>query len=967
MRTQTEQNERTLEEVAPGERGVILQVGNENGPVKRRLVDMGLTPGTEVTVRKVAPFGDPVELNLRGYELSLRKADAAQIRVATGAEGERRAQTRRRRIGMVQHIPDEETLRRMDADHAHEAAEHGGVPDYASHDTREMKLALVGNPNCGKTTLFNALTGSNQYVGNWPGVTVEKKEGRAQVEGKSVTVVDLPGIYSLSPYTLEEVVARNYLIGERPDAILNIIDGTNLERNLYLTTQLTELGIPVVIAVNMMDVVRKNGDQINVKELSRQLGCEIVEISALKGDGVMDAAEAAVKAAKGQTKTIPMHTFSGPVEHAIAHIEEAAVHTLPEEQQRWYAIKIFERDDKVLQKLSIPADVMQHIQQDIQAAEKELDDDAESIITNERYVYIAEIIKSCYKQKNKGQLSTSDKIDKVVTNRWLGLPIFAVVMFLVYWIAMVAVGAPATDWANDGLFGDGWHLLGIGSKEYNTVNDDYTAAIQAVDAFLGTEIDPEAEDFDAQALLAQMQSFQASSSTATVDVEDEETLAINTMTAYYDALPEGADKMDDVVQMTFVDAVKYLTENGFDAPDPADYGVWVPGIPVLVSNGLESAGAADWLSGLINDGIVAGVGAVLGFVPQMLVLFLMLAFLEACGYMARIAFVLDRVFRKFGLSGKSFIPMLIGVGCGVPGIMASRTIENERDRRMTVMTTTFIPCGAKVPFIAMIAGAIFGGSAWVSTSAYFIGMAAIIVSGIMLKKTKMFAGDPAPFVMELPAYHWPTLGNVLRSMWERGWSFIKKAGTIILLSTIFVWFTTYFGWVDGTFRMLDESEIQSSILAAIGGVIAWIFKPLGWGNWQAAVASITGLVAKENIVGTLGILYGGGDGTVYQNIGAAFTGISGFSFLVFNLLCAPCFAAIGAIKREMNNRKWTWFAIGYQCGFAYLISLMINQFGGLFTGSVNVIGLIFALAALALMVYMLVRPYKEATKLNATV
>lgn len=831
---------------------------------------------------------------------------------------------------------------------------------------KQIKIALAGNPNCGKTTLFNALTGSNQFVGNWPGVTVEKKEGKLK-KHDDVVIMDLPGIYSLSPYTLEEVVARNYLIEERPDAILNIIDGTNLERNLYLTTQLTELGIPVVIAVNMMDVVRKNGDQINVKELSRQLGCEIVEISALKGDGVMEAAEAAVKAAEGKTKTIPMHTFSGPVEHAIAHIEEAAVHTMPEEQQRWYAIKIFERDDKVLQKMNIPADVMQHIQQDIQAAEKELDDDAESIITNERYVYIAEIIKSCYKQKNKGQLSTSDKIDKVVTNRWLGLPIFAVVMFLVYWIAMVAVGAPATDWANDGVFGDGWHLLGIGSKEYNETNDEYTAAIQAVDAFLGTEIDPEAEDFDAQTLLSDMKSFQPGSSTATVDVEDEETLAINTMTAYYDTLPEGADKMDNVVQMTFVDAVKYLTENGFDAPDPADYGVWVPGIPVLVSNGLESAGAADWLSGLINDGIVAGVGAVLGFVPQMLVLFLMLAFLEACGYMARIAFVLDRVFRKFGLSGKSFIPMLIGVGCGVPGVMASRTIENERDRRMTVMTTTFIPCGAKVPFIAMIAGAIFGGSAWVSTSAYFIGMAAIIVSGIMLKKTKMFAGDPAPFVMELPAYHWPTLGNVLRSMWERGWSFIKKAGTIILLSTIFVWFTTYFGWVDGTFRMLDESEIQSSILAAIGGVIAWIFKPLGWGNWQAAVASITGLVAKENIVGTLGILYGGGDGTVYQNIGAAFTGISGFSFLVFNLLCAPCFAAIGAIKREMNNRKWTWFAIGYQCGFAYLVGLMINQFGGLFTGSVNVIGLIFALAALALMVYMLVRPYKEATRLNAKV
>ena len=831
---------------------------------------------------------------------------------------------------------------------------------------KQIKIALAGNPNCGKTTLFNALTGSNQFVGNWPGVTVEKKEGKLK-KHDDVVIMDLPGIYSLSPYTLEEVVARNYLIEERPDAILNIIDGTNLERNLYLTTQLTELGIPVVIAVNMMDVVRKNGDQINVKELSRQLGCEIVEISALKGDGVTEAAEAAVKAAQDKTKTIPMHTFSGPVEHAIAHIEEAAVHTMPEEQQRWYAIKIFERDDKVLQKMNIPADVMQHIQQDIQAAEKELDDDAESIITNERYVYIAEIIKSCYKQKNKGQLSASDKIDKIVTNRWLGLPIFAAVMFLVYWIAMVAVGAPATDWANDGVFGDGWHLLGIGSKAYNETNDEYTAAVQAVDAFLGIGIDPEADGFDAQTLLSDMKSFRPTSDTATVDVEDEETLAINTMTAYYDTLPQGADKRDDVVQMTYVDAVAYLEKNGFDAPDPADYGVWVPGIPVLIGNGLEAAGAADWLNGLILDGIVAGVGAVLGFVPQMLVLFLMLAFLEACGYMARIAFVLDRVFRKFGLSGKSFIPMLIGVGCGVPGVMASRTIENERDRRMTVMTTTFIPCGAKVPFIAMIAGAIFGGSAWVSTSAYFIGMAAIIVSGIMLKKTKMFAGDPAPFVMELPAYHWPTLGNVLRSMWERGWSFIKKAGTIILLSTIFVWFTTYFGWVDGTFRMLDESEIQSSILAAIGGVIAWIFKPLGWGNWQAAVASITGLVAKENIVGTLGILYGGGDGTVYQNIGAAFTGISGFSFLVFNLLCAPCFAAIGAIKREMNNRKWTWFAIGYQCGFAYLVGLMINQFGNVFTGNLNVIGLIAALAALALIVYMLVRPYKEATRLNAKV
>ena len=828
---------------------------------------------------------------------------------------------------------------------------------------KQIKIALAGNPNCGKTTLFNALTGSNQFVGNWPGVTVEKKEGKLK-KHNDVVIMDLPGIYSLSPYALEEVVARNYLIDERPDAILNIIDGTNLERNLYLTTQLTELGIPVVIAINMIDVVRKNGDQINVKELSRELGCQIVEISALKGDGVMEAAEAAVQAAHN-AKTIPMHTFSGPVEHAIAHIEEAAVHNMPEEQQRWYAIKIFERDDKVLAKLNIPAETLSHIEEDIKAAEKELDDDAESIITNERYVYIAEIIKACYKKKKAGQLSASDKIDKIVTNRWLGLPIFAVVMFLVYWIAMVAVGAPATDWANDGVFGDGWHLLGIGSKEYNEVNDSYTAAIQAVDAFLGTEIDAEADDFDANALLAEMKGFQPTGKTATVDVEDEETLAMNTMTAYYDTLPEGADKMKDVVQMTYVDAVDYLSKNGFDAPDPADFGVWVPGIPVLIGNGLEAAGAADWLNGLILDGIVAGVGAVLGFVPQMLVLFLMLAFLEACGYMARIAFVLDRIFRKFGLSGKSFIPMLIGTGCGVPGIMASRTIENERDRRMTIMTTTFIPCGAKVPFISMIAGAIFSGSAWVATSAYFIGMAAIIVSGIMLKKTKMFSGDPAPFVMELPAYHWPTLGNVLRSMWERGWSFIKKAGTIILLSTIFVWFTTYFGWVDGTFRMLDESEIDASILATIGGAIAWIFKPLGWGNWQAAVASITGLVAKENIVGTLGILYGGGDGTVYQNIAAAFTGVTAYSFLVFNLLCAPCFAAIGAIKREMNNHKWTWFAIAYQCGFAYVIGLMVNQFGGAFTGNLNVLGLIVAIALLVLIVYMLVKPYKEADKLSA--
>ena len=826
---------------------------------------------------------------------------------------------------------------------------------------KQIKIALAGNPNSGKTTLFNALTGSNQFVGNWPGVTVEKKEGKLK-KHDDVVIMDLPGIYSLSPYTMEEVVSRNYLITERPDAILNIIDGTNLERNLYLTTQLTELGIPVVIAINMMDIVRKNGDKINIAELSRELGCKIIEISALKGDGVMEAAEAAVEAARG-VKTVPMHTFSGPVEHAIAHIEEAVLHDKPAEQQRWYAIKIFERDDKVLEQLQIPEATMQHIEADIKAAEKELDDDAESIITNERYVYIAQIIKGCYKKKQAGGLSTSDKIDKIVTNRWLGLPIFAVVMFLVYWIAMVAVGAPATDWANDGLFGDGWHLLGIGSSAYNDAADEYTAASEAVSAYY--ELDTEAENFDADAALAEMKAVTKTSDSATIEVEDEETLALNEMTVYYDAIPDGADE-ESTVGTTYVDAVSYFEENGFDEPDPADYGVWVPGVPVLIENGLDAAGVPEdgWLHGLILDGIVAGVGAVLGFVPQMLVLFLMLAFLEACGYMARIAFVLDRIFRKFGLSGKSFIPMLIGVGCGVPGIMASRTIENERDRRMTIMTTTFIPCGAKVPFIAMIAGALFGGSAWVSTSAYFIGMAAIIISGIILKKTKMFSGDPAPFVMELPAYHWPTLGNVLRSMWERGWSFIKKAGTIILLSTIFVWFTTYFGWAEDGFRMLDESEIDYSILAKIGGVIAWIFRPLGWGNWQAAVASITGLVAKENIVGTLGILYGGGELTVYQALGQAFNGISGYSFLVFNLLCAPCFAAIGAIKREMNNAKWTWFAIGYQCCFAYVIALMINQFGGAFTGSLNILGLIVAIALLVGIVYMLFKPYQEATKLK---
>ncbi len=795
----------------------------------------------------------------------------------------------------------------------------------------QIKIALAGNPNSGKTTLFNALTGSNQFVGNWPGVTVEKKEGRLR-KHEDVVIMDLPGIYSLSPYTLEEVVARNYLIDQRPDAILNIIDGTNLERNLYLTTQLTELGIPVVVAINMMDVVRKNGDKIDTAQLSEKLGCRIVEISALKGDGVMEAAEDAIKAAHG-AKTVPMHTFSGPVEHAIAHIEEAAVHNMPLEQQRWYAIKIFERDDKVLEKLDISKDVLDHIDSDIKAAEKELDDDAESIITNERYVYIAEIIKCCYKKKNQGRLSASDKIDRVVTNRWLGLPIFAAVMFLVYYIAMVTVGASATDWANDGLFGDGWHLFGIGSAAYNEVAEEYGEAAAIVDGY-EAYVEENGEPADGK---------------FTYEIEDEETLAVSEETA----------TLEDY------EAAKATLQEIGEEPDPADYGVWVPGVPVLIESALDKGNCAEWLRGLILDGIVAGVGAVLGFVPQMLVLFLLLAALEDCGYMARIAFILDRLFRRFGLSGKSFIPMLIGTGCGIPGIMASRTIENERDRRMTIMTTTFIPCGAKVPFIGMIAGAIFGGSAWVATSAYFIGMAAIIISGIMLKKTKRFAGEPAPFVMELPAYHWPTAGNVLRSTWERGWSFIKKAGTIILLSTIFVWFTTYFGTVDGTFRMLSEDEINYSILASIGGAIAWIFKPLGWGNWQAVVASITGLIAKENIVGTLGILYGGGDGSVYSNLASAFTPITAYSFLVFNLLCAPCFAAIGAIKREMNNAGWTWFAIGYQCGFAYVIALMINQFGNLFTGNANLLGVVAAAAFLVGMVYMLFKPYKEAAKLSA--
>ena len=793
-----------------------------------------------------------------------------------------------------------------------------------------IKIALAGNPNCGKTTLFNALTGSNQFVGNWPGVTVEKKEGKLK-QHKDIIVTDLPGIYSLSPYTLEEVVARNYLIDERPDAILNIIDGTNLERNLYLTTQLTELGIPVVCAVNMMDIVNKNGDVVDIQKLSEALGCKVVKISALKGDGVSDAAEAAILAAReGSTEAV--HRFGSAVEHALAHIEEACVHDLPEAQQRWYAIKLFERDEKVIEKLGIKGDKLSHIEADIAAVEKELDDDAESIITGERYGYIANIIDDCYQKKNKGELSTSDKIDRIVTNRWLGLPIFAAIMFAVYWVAMVAVGAALTDFTNDNIFGDGFHLFGNGTEEYEADAEEFSTA----DLIIG--------GYEAYV----EENGSAPTGEFTYDVEDEETLEITKETATL------ADYEDALATM----------EKFEEEPDPADYGTYVPSIPALAEKGLDKAGASDWLKGLIIDGIIAGVGAVLGFVPQMLVLFLMLAFLEACGYMSRIAFVLDRIFRKFGLSGKSFIPMLVGVGCGVPGIMASRTIENERDRRMTIMTTTFIPCGAKVPFIAMIAGAIFGGSAWVATSAYFIGMAAIIISGIMLKKTTMFAGDPAPFVMELPAYHLPTVSNVLRSMWERGWSFIKKAGTVILISQIVIWFTSRFGFVDGSLEMLEEDALDGSILAKIGNAIAWIFTPLGFGNWQATVASITGLVAKENIVGTMGTLYGSGDQTTWQALGAAFTGITGFAFLVFNLLCAPCFAAMGAIKREMNSPKWTAFAITYQCGFAYAVALMINQFGGLFTGNVNVVGVVFAFAVLAGMIYMLVRPYKEATKLS---
>lgn len=817
-----------------------------------------------------------------------------------------------------------------------------------------IKIALAGNPNCGKTTLFNALTGSNQFVGNWPGVTVEKKEGRLKGH-KDVAIMDLPGIYSLSPYTLEEVVARNYLINERPDAIINIVDGTNIERNLYLSTQIMELGIPVIMAVNMIDLLAKNGIELNIAKLSEKLGCEVVEISALKGTGIREAAEKAVKLAESKKINKLAHKFSDEVESVIEAVEDKIGLDVVEEQKRFFAIKLLEKDDKIGQLMSSVPDVTAEIDK----LEKDFDDDTESIITNERYTYISSIIGECVKKAHsKDKLTTSDKIDKIVTNRILALPIFAVVMFLVYYIAMVTVGTAATDWANDGLFGDGFHLFGIGTSAYEEVEEEYGDSDEIIAAYvesLGSKgeaiadaIDTEAEDYDSEAAvkaLTTLKSMVKSSDSVDYTVEDDETLATEDFTADADDIKE---------------AINLAIEYDGTALDPADYGIWVPGIPVLIGDGLDAIGCADWLNGLILDGIVAGVGAVLGFVPQMLVLFLLLAILEACGYMARIAFIMDRIFRRFGLSGKSFIPILIGTGCGVPGIMASRTIENERDRRMTIMTTTFIPCGAKTPFIAMIAGAIFGGSPWVATSAYFIGMAAIIVSGIILKKTKLFSGDPAPFVMELPAYHIPTVGNVLRSMWERGWSFIKKAGTIILLSTIVVWFTTYFGFADDGFRMLAEDEIDMSILAKIGNAIGWIFTPLGWGNWQAAVASITGLVAKENIVGTMGILYGGGDVSPYAALALAFTKLAGFSFLTFNLLCAPCFAAIGAIKREMNSAKWTWIAIGYQCGFAYVVSLCIYNIGSLIADGVFSIWTVVAFVLVAGFLYLLFRPTKEA-------
>ena len=788
-----------------------------------------------------------------------------------------------------------------------------------------VKIALAGNPNCGKTTLFNALTGSNQFVGNWPGVTVEKKAGKLKGH-KDVIIMDLPGIYSLSPYTLEEVVARNYLINERPDAIINIVDGTNIERNLYLSTQIMELGIPVIMAINMMDLVEKSGDKIHIDKLKKKLGCEVVEISALKGTGIQKAAEKAVTLAESKKNVTPVHEFQEDVEAAIHAVEERLGSSVPESQKRFFAIKLLEKDDKIIEQMTNVPDVSR----EIKALEDKFDDDTESIITNERYVYISSIIGVCCTKNKTKKLTTSDKIDRVVTNRWLALPIFAVVMWLVYYVSVTTVGGWATDWANDGVFGDGWHLFGIGTSSYEDAAADYSRADQIVAAV----------DEDGNV--------------TSVDIVDDEDKVIETV------------KISDSV---VADAEK-VVEAG--EPDPAEYGVWVPGVPVIIESGLDAIGCAGWLKGLILDGIVAGVGAVLGFVPQMLVLFIFLAFLEACGYMARVAFIMDRIFRKFGLSGKSFIPMLIGTGCGVPGIMASRTIENDRDRKMTIMTTTFIPCGAKLPIIALIAGALFNGASWVAPSAYFVGIAAIICSGIILKKTKLFAGDPAPFVMELPAYHMPTVSNVLRSMWERAWSFIKKAGTIILLSTIVLWFLMNFGWVDGSFGMLEAEQLNDSILSKIGSFIAPIFTPLGWGDWKMAVAAVTGLIAKENVVGTFGVLFGfaevAEDGNeVWGQLAGSMTQIAAYSFLVFNLLCAPCFAAMGAIKREMNNTRWFWTAIGYQCGLAYVVSLCIYQLGTLFTGGGFGIGTVVAILLVIGFIYLLVRPYKESTTLNVGV
>lgn len=802
-----------------------------------------------------------------------------------------------------------------------------------------IKIALAGNPNSGKTTLFNALTGSNQFVGNWPGVTVEKKEGKIKgytSKDNEVILVDLPGIYSLSPYTLEEVVSRNFLLDEKPDAIINIIDGSNLERNLYLTTQLVELGIPVVAAINMMDIVRKSGDKLDTDKLSKELGCEVAEISALKSEGIKTLAEKAVKAAKSGKRMTAQHSFDGCVEHTLAHIEEAVLHDIPEDKQRFLAIKLFERDENVIERLKLDAYTLSHIEEDIKSCEDEMDDDSESIITSERYTYIASIIGKCYTKRNKSKLSTTDKIDKVVTNRWLALPIFSVIMFIVYYVSVSTVGTWATDWANDGLFGDGWHLFGIGSSKYEEETDAWAAE----------------EVFTNEVTVAVNKAADIGITGAD---EIQSAIKDKDFGAFEEAYGSYGEELEEKENGLYaISGMLPLDEEGeFESPDPADYGVWVPGIPVLVENGLNAVNCADWLQGLILNGIVGGVGAVLGFVPQMIVLFIFLAFLESCGYMARIAFIMDRIFRRFGLSGKSFIPMLIGTGCGVPGIMASRTIENERDRRMTIMTTTFIPCGAKLPIIALIAAALFGGTWWVAPSAYFLGIAAIIISGIILKKTKVFSGDPAPFVMELPAYHMPTVSNVLRSMWERAWSFIKRAGTVILVSSILIWAGSCFGVVDGNFTFSADMELEDSILGIIGNAIAWIFAPLGFGDIKATVATIMGLVAKEEVVGVFGVLDFEG-----------MTKLAGYSFLAFNLLCAPCFAAMGAIKREMNNGKWTAFAITYQCVFAYAVSLIIYQIGSLFTGSVNIIGLIAALLIAAFMIFMLVKPYKDSNKLK---